>query len=557
MYHRIIRDSLHGSIKISPWEDRVISHPYFQRLRYIKQLGFFHLVFPSAVHSRFEHSLGAMHLAERVFLSIKNNQIALKNQLSSAKIKLCLIEDKKVFDSVYLKNLLNSNYKNNQDFSNSTLGFKYSIKPAMQLINGLFLSDYALLVFKTAALLHDIGHCPFSHCAEKFLPSLDELIKANSGLVPKYLVESLAFVQSKSTKQALNSNTVNVNNTDEHCDSTTHEVLTIMISYLLLKQLAGFKADINAQNYLDYDVFVQDVLVVLSGCIELHPNSIFHDLAGYEILSDLLSGELDIDRMDYLKRDSIKSGVLYGFFDQDRLMDSIHVVYNCKSKRFNLCLHEKAMSAFEDFLSARKSMFKQLYFHKTSMSSEAMLSYISSELGGWKFPADLNDYLALKDQNLEMYLYKLINLKKSLPKKNQINAKKTIKAIFQKRILWKCIFEKSSDQLCFDKKQNNNDKYQHPSYLDKQCKMLDNIIDYCKKNHINYKIISSKCSLINTACKANLALISNYLNDVPANNLSRYQIFNYYFIYDLYEKLSSIQSVHLITRVYIDSDISI
>lgn len=110
-YHKRIRDAVHGYIKLTKDEIRIIDNRFFQRLRNIKQLGTTYLVYPSAIHSRFEHSLGVMHVAT------------------------------KLFDEITSKN-------------NDILGWdKREIKKQRQMLRLL-------------SLLHDIGHAPFSHVSD-------------------------------------------------------------------------------------------------------------------------------------------------------------------------------------------------------------------------------------------------------------------------------------------------------------------------------------------------------------------------------------------------------
>lgn len=116
-----IRDPLYGFVEVNEWERTIIDHPAFQRLRHIKQLGLTEYIYPSATHSRFEHSIGTMSLASQMYDCIvgkeKNIQI-LKDNLS---------------------------------FNES------GIERDRQLI-------------RLAALVHDIGHSPFSHAPEDLMP---------------------------------------------------------------------------------------------------------------------------------------------------------------------------------------------------------------------------------------------------------------------------------------------------------------------------------------------------------------------------------------------------
>jgi len=120
-----IRCPIHGFIKLEPWEWDVIQHPVFQRLRRIRQLGWTDMVYPGAMHTRFEHSLGVMHAASEMF------------------------------DAVWYR----------QEHVLENLGFDQDIKPRDKII------------LRLATLLHDVGHSPFSHAGEGVMPMNPETNK--------------------------------------------------------------------------------------------------------------------------------------------------------------------------------------------------------------------------------------------------------------------------------------------------------------------------------------------------------------------------------------------
>jgi HD superfamily phosphohydrolase len=129
-----IRDPVHGTIFITEEERPIVDHPWVQRLRHIRQLGFVSLVYPGAVHDRFQHSLGVMHLASDRF-----------RRLRAARPKAL------------------------RGFAEADL-------------------DYGYQVLRLAGLLHDAGHAPFSHTAEHYLPPVERVCLPESwyrtGLVP-------------------------------------------------------------------------------------------------------------------------------------------------------------------------------------------------------------------------------------------------------------------------------------------------------------------------------------------------------------------------------------
>ncbi|MCY4380095.1 MAG: HD domain-containing protein [Proteobacteria bacterium] len=410
LYHRRIRDNRYGTIPLSVFENEVISHAWFQRLRYIKQLGFFHLVFPGAQHSRFEHSLGVMHLASKSFHRLRENlirieteQIGIREQLKQERVlfpKLC--EDR--------------------------LGY--------ELIRGLFASEYSETVFRLAALLHDIGHCPYSHCTEKFLPLMTEMVSCNPE-IPDHIKQ--AMIASHSTLA-----TSHGSNGQSGSRASCHEAYSLLLTWQILLDLE--------QNNVAFPCFKEDILALLSPDLPLHPESPFHQLKGYHVLRNLLSGQWDIDRMDYLQRDSIQSGVEYGKFDEDRLLNSMYVVWHHKSQRYILGFLADAMPALEDFLRARQSMFSQLYFHKTSVASEAMILHLSRLLGDWRFPANAQVYAGLRDHDLEQLFTQKLQEVSGLSREQKKVAERIIQGLFCDRKLWKKVYElKAQDKRVFDR----------------------------------------------------------------------------------------------------------
>jgi HD superfamily phosphohydrolase len=229
---KIINDPVYGFISIrSELIYDIIQHPYFQRLRYIKQLGLSNLVYPGAQHTRFHHALGAMHLMGRALGTLR--------------------------------------------------------------AKGVEVSEQELEAAQIAILLHDIGHGPLSHTLEQTL-----------------------------------------------LEGVPHESL----SYLFMKSL---NQQFNGQLELALQFFRNS-----------YPRKFFHQL---------ISGQLDIDRLDYLKRDSFFTGVMEGIIGIDRIIELLNVHDGM------LVVEEKGIFSIESFLHARRLMYWQVYLHKTSVSAERML----------------------------------------------------------------------------------------------------------------------------------------------------------------------------------------
>lgn len=252
-----IRDPIHGFIDLDDWEKEIIDHPVFQRLRRIKQLGWTDMVYPGACHSRFEHSLGVMHIATRMFDMVR---------------------------------------RRNEELLIKEIGYT---------VGGL---DRTRALVRICALLHDLGHAPFSHAAEDLMPTRE------SGKLYKhedYSAESVGLME----------------------DVINHEL-----------------------NHRNYRITVQEIKDFLTGNVSD---------AGLLLWRDLLASQIDADRADYLLRDSCHMGVAYGHYDLERLLSTLTLAFDPDTDSPILAVEHGGWHAAEGFILARYMMFTQVYFHKT------------------------------------------------------------------------------------------------------------------------------------------------------------------------------------------------
>jgi len=296
--HRVyeIRCPVHGFISLNAWERDLVDQPAFQRLRRIRQLAWTDQVYPGAMHTRFEHSLGVMHSATLLYSAIRHRS---------------------------------------SDVLASDLGYKPE---------GL---DRDLQLVRLAALLHDVGHAPFSHAAEELLPS------QKSGKKYKHEHYSAAIVR-----------------TDLRSCIDTHPFNTT--NY-------GFTAD--------------DVAALLEGSTSARQRIFWRDL---------IDGQMDADRMDYLLRDSHHAGVQYGRFDLNRLVNTICAIPGARGRAPRLGISEGGWHAAEGLVLARYFMFTQVYFHKTRVAYDIHLRGALKELlPGKQFPrpegTELKEFLKWDD----------------------------------------------------------------------------------------------------------------------------------------------------------------
>ncbi len=269
-----LRDPVHGFVRADRLEAALVNSRPVQRLRSIRQLGLSYLVFPGAEHSRFSHVLGAMHLAGRVY------------------------------DALAAK-------------SRGLLPLGGDCRPRR--------------LVRAAALLHDLGHAPFSHSAEElFAGGLD------------------------------------------------HEAMTLRL--LALPEIE--------------EVFVRQG----EG---LEPEDVGRLLAGGEgpverLLAQVVSGEMDVDKMDYLLRDSLFCGVRYGSYDLERLLDTLVPIEDPATGEWGIGLEEGGVHAAEALVMARYYMFTQVYFNVTGKALELHLSaWLAAE--GRRWPADAAEFVSIDD----------------------------------------------------------------------------------------------------------------------------------------------------------------
>jgi len=258
MHFEILRDPLWNTIRLDSLAVRLVDLPPFQRLRYVRQLGLAYLVYPGATHSRFEHALGTYHLARRT-LALLGERGALV---------------------------------------------------------GIDADDCD--VVRAAALLHDVGHYPFSHALEEI--------------------------------GAL------------HHEEVARPLITDGPVAAVLREELG-------------DGAPERVMRLIRGASE-------------SPLQGLISGSLDLDKIDYLKRDALMCGVSYGEIDVDRLLHSLALVCEVGRKRPEIGVQEKGLSALESLLFAKYQMYRNVYWHHAVRSATAMYKrLVDDALGGGSLDA--------------------------------------------------------------------------------------------------------------------------------------------------------------------------
>lgn len=220
---------------------------------------------------------------------------------------------------------------------------------------------------KLAALLHDIGHGPLSHTTEQVMPILSKL--------------NIKIYNDQKVDQTRQAN---------HEDYTIKFVTDSNVSAII------------KNNFID--ILPEHVAYLIDKNLNCD-ESIFTDngINFRPLLSQIVSSELDADRMDYLERDSFFCGINYGKIDKDWLMQNL--TFHLVNQKAYLALNRRALYAFDDFLISRHHMHLMVYFHHKSIIYEEMLNrYLSSSDCKFFLPANSDEYINYTDYKLYEHL---------------------------------------------------------------------------------------------------------------------------------------------------------
>lgn len=416
-----VRCSLYDTIPFTAAERLVIGQPEVQRLRRLKQTAFTHYVFPGATHTRFEHSLGVMHMAGIFLTTLVRNQERLLAQMEAV------------------------SSRGPSEPGCRPVG---ALKSTTTTLACLRANGFFAQVLRFAGLLHDLGHAPFSHSGERFLPTWRAVAQGLGDLdVPCWLREAIETKIARAEGKGA-----------AGLDRTVrHEFYSVLLIERLFRRLSEQRdlscralgaSGQSAHSGISLHMG-RAVCALLDPDVALGPDCplALPDAVGLRSLfSEIISGEIDVDRIDYLRRDAAHCGVVYGLFDAGRILDAA-VFYQASTGApqagipsaggvLHLALHRSGLAAYEDYLRARMSMYQQVYFHKTGTACEAMLSSIRRRLSDFTLPLDADCYLEFDDHS---FLY-LLERERQLPG----DVRETLTDLLLSRRLWKRVYEEQT-----------------------------------------------------------------------------------------------------------------
>ena len=255
-------------------------------------------------------------------------------------------------------------------------------------------------ILRLGALLHDIGHGPLSHTSEEVMPQLSELA---IDVYKNKLENTQGNLISNGDRKA------------NHEDYTIKFITDSHLTKILSDSFAEFDpyhiACLIDKGLADKDDFFKD-----------------QGLNFRMILSQIVSSEVDVDRMDYLLRDAYFCGTSYGKVELNWLLGNFK--YHIKDDNVHLALDRRAIYTFDDFLLSRHHMYLMVYFHHKSIIYEEMLfRYLTSDDCAYKLPSNIEDYMSYTDFSL----YENMSHSKN-PWAKRISERKSFKVLFENHV---------------------------------------------------------------------------------------------------------------------------
>ncbi|CAM3891680.1 hypothetical protein [Arcobacter cloacae] len=347
--NRLINDTIYNHIEYTKLEDKILQTKIVNRLQFITQNALAYFSYPSITTKRFIHSLGTMHLASFMFKNaLLNADKKTKNDFLSSL--------KKVIISIIKEEDLKVSIDDMEYFDNKAL-YQFTIPTKSKAQRATY--TIFLQTLRIVALLHDVGHLPFSHQVEYALKKVYDKIK-----------------EKEKNQEAICEKELKFKNNYEEITNNNKEVLHEAIGENLLKLLFDYELDelISKSYEKEYLKLIKRLAILIL------EEQVFEGF-DFKVLHEFVSSTVDADRLDYINRDMLASGYITGPNDHIRITKQAVLVE--KKDIFYLSFYDMSLIDIEHMLEMRFNLYKKVIFNhgiaKTDTLLESVVQYLSDK----------------------------------------------------------------------------------------------------------------------------------------------------------------------------------
>lgn len=425
---RQVTDNIHGTIFLSSLESELISTPYFYRLHDIYQSSTVYMTYPSNRTKRYEHSLGTMELASTMlYTSVLNADTKTKTELFKNlekyfhKIYDLIINDFEAQVAPYFrsnKDLLEEIFNDDEiseekidEYINTAISEGYLADSALDYFQyyptqsdktlvyddskKFFLYRCLLQAVRIVALFHDVGHPPYSHIIEEVLEELrQECSEKNDKNTDNGKVENFNTCLDKYYDKLKIQTLFSDSTLPLETNSALHERIGISFLQSAIDDIIPTVIKKVLESDIEYEATPSDkrvknnnYKVVMSlyyfVVVEFAISMLIERDIFFKSFHKIVDGVLDADRLDYITRDSLNSGIDWGTIPYKRLLNSAKLVYidskengesiNVKDRPFVIAYPQKVSDDIEDLLLTRYKIFARINFHHRCMKTATAL----------------------------------------------------------------------------------------------------------------------------------------------------------------------------------------
>ena len=371
-----INDSVHGLVRLTAYEKKILCSPEFNRLHDVYQNSTVFMTFPANRTKRFEHSIGCMYLASEMFYrAVLNSDDGTLDKFFSEfgkemqEIQKSLDKEKiaNVIESVIINQdvcLCDDAYVDTPDWKDLldvSVGYTdgslipYNLKEKYRIV-------YLILIqsLRAAALLHDVGHPPFSHIVESAIN------KAKNDVS-----DARRLLRGEDFEKTFNPERLNVFENALNSikpGSQLHEKMGFAISRNVLSEIVTDNRNSNNKEYACTSFFEQTVMLCTL--------KILSDEGYFKYVHAVIDASLDCDRLDYVVRDYRGSGINAGDLDYKRIFNELKLIYKAEkseSGKPRFCIPAKAIGAVENFLKKRCNLYMDVIYHHRVIKTDMLL----------------------------------------------------------------------------------------------------------------------------------------------------------------------------------------